>query len=353
VKGLAFLQIGKVGVVDKPIPEPGANDAVIKTTASLICTSDVHIVRGVLTLPEGRLLGHESVGIVYRVGANVTRCREGNRVAVCAITPCGRCEYCQRGSTSQCGGTLGGIKFELQREGNLAEYFLVNDADYNVVPIPKNITDEQAVYTTDMLTTGLAGAENAEIPPGGTVAIFAQGPVGLSATMCARVLGAGLVIAVIAVESKPDRQKLAMRFGADVVVDPTNGEPVEQIIRLTGGVGVDGAIEALGHPTTFENCIKATKAGGTISNIGFHGEAGNSLQIPLADFGMGMGGKKIRTALCPGGHERLTRILRLIENGRIDPTPMTTHRFAFAQVERAFHLMETKEENIIKPLVTY
>ena len=130
-------------------------------------------------------------------------------------------------------------------------------------------------------------------------------------------------------------------------------DPVQQIMQLTGGVGVDSAIEALGHPTTFENCIKATKAGGTISNIGFHGEAGDALQIPLADFGMGMGGKKIRTALCPGGRERLTRILRLIENGRIDPTPMTTHRFPFAQVERAFHLMETKEENIIKPLITY
>jgi threonine dehydrogenase-like Zn-dependent dehydrogenase len=158
---------------------------------------------------------------------------------------------------------------------------------------------------------------------------------------------------VIAVESKPDRQKLALRFGADVVVDPTTGDPVEQIMQLTGGVGVDGAIEALGHPATFANCIKATNAGGTISNIGFHGEASDSLHIPLVEFGMGMGGKTIRTDLCPGGHERLTRLMRLIENGRIDPTPMTTHRLPFAQVERGFHLMETKEENIIKPLITY
>jgi threonine dehydrogenase-like Zn-dependent dehydrogenase len=136
-------------------------------------------------------------------------------------------------------------------------------------------------------------------------------------------------------------------------VDPAKGGAVEQIMQLAGGVGVDSAIEALGHPTTFENCIKVTRPGATISNIGFHGEVGNSLQIPLADFGLGMGGKKIRTALCPGGHERLTRLLRLIENGRIDPTPMTTHRFPFAQVERAFYLMETKEDNIIKPLISY
>jgi threonine dehydrogenase-like Zn-dependent dehydrogenase len=174
MKALAFLGIGKVGVVDKPIPDSGPNDAVIKTTAPLICISDVHIVRGVIALPEGRGLGHESIGIEYKVGANVSHCKEGDQVAVCAITPCGHCADCQRGFPSQCGRVmLGGGKFEIHREGDLAEYFFVNDADYNLTPIPKALTDEQAVYTTDMLSTGLAGAENAEISPGGTVAVFA------------------------------------------------------------------------------------------------------------------------------------------------------------------------------------
>jgi len=350
MKGLAFLAIGKVGVLDKPIPEPGPNDAVIRTTASLICTSDVHNVRGVIQFTEGRFLGHESVGLVHKVGTNVTRCRPGERVAVCAITPCGRCDFCQRGFTSQCNGMLGGYQFGPVRDGNLAEYFLVNDADFNLVPIPAKLTDEQALYTTDMLSTGLAGAENAAIPVGGTVAVFAQGPVGLSATILSRIVGAGFIIAV---ESKPDRQKLATRFGADLIVDPTKGNTVEQIMNATGGVGVDSAIEAIGLPETFENCIKVTKAGGVISNVGFHGEAGNLLSIPLPEFGLGMGDKTIRTALCPGGRERLSRLLRLLENGRIDPTPMTTHRFPFSQVERAFHMMETKEDNIIKPLITY
>src|SRR5215813_13399401 len=233
MRALAFLEIGKVGLIDKPVPEPGPNDAVIKTTASLICTSDVHTVRGVIPIPAGRVLGHESVGVVYKAGANVSLCKEGERVAVCAITPCGHCEYCQRGYSSQCGGMLGGYKFTTQRDGNLTEYFLVNDADYNLAPIPRALSDEQALYTTDMLTTGLAGAENAEVP------------VGLCATMTARLLGAGLVIAV---ESKPDRKALAKRVGADAVVDPGHGDPVEQIKQLTGGVGVDAAIEALGHP---------------------------------------------------------------------------------------------------------
>lgn len=350
MRALAFLGVGKVGVIDKPVPEPGPNDAVIKTTASLICTSDVHTVGGVIPIPEGRVLGHESVGVLYRVGANVAMFKEGDRVAVNAITPCGRCEYCQRGFSSQCGGILGGYKFTAQRDGNLAEYFLVNDADYNLVRIPDSLSDEQALYTTDMMSTGFAGAENAEIPLGGTVAIFAQGPVGLCATIGARLLGAGLVIAV---ESKPDRKELSRHFGADIVVDPVQGDPVEQIMQMTGGAGVDSAIEAVGLPTTFENCIKVTKPGGVISNVGYHSGEGNFLQIPLPEFGLGMSDKKLHTALCPGGRERMIRLLRLIETGRVNPTPLTTHRFPFAEVERAFRMMETKEDNIIKPLITY
>jgi len=350
MKALAFMEKGKVGIIEKPIPNPGLNDAVIKTTAALICTSDVHTVRGVIAIPPGRVLGHESVGIVYKAGANVTRSKEGDRVTVCAITPCGHCDNCQRGFTSQCGGMLGGYKFTAQRDGNMAQYFFVNDADYNLAPIPKSLSDEQALYTTDMMTTGLAGVENANIPPGGTVAVFAQGPVGLCATMMARLLGAGLVIAV---ESKPDRAALAKKLGADVVIDPTQGDVAEQIRQLTHGEGVDSAIEALGHPVTFENCIKATRPGGTISNVGYHGEAGNTLSIPLPEFGLGMGDKQIRTALCPGGRERMVRLLRLLEAGRVDPTPLTTHRFPFSHVERAFHMMETKEDNIVKPLITF
>ena len=246
-------------------------------------------------------------------------------------------------------GCSAAINFTGQWDGNLAEYFLVNDVRLQSRPHPTELSDEQALYTTDMLTTGLASAENAELPVGGTVAIFAQGPVGLCAPIGARLVGAGLVIAV---ESKPDRQQLAKRFGADVI-EPTQGDPVEQILQITDGIGVDAAIEALGLPTTFENCILVTKPGGVISNVGYYGEAGNTLQIPLPAFGLGMGDKKFARPYVQRGRERLTRLLRLIEHGRIDPTPMTTHRFPFAEVERAFHMMETKEDNIIKLLITY
>ncbi|MBL6752324.1 MAG: NAD(P)-dependent alcohol dehydrogenase [Nevskia sp.] len=350
MRAFAFLGIGKVGVIEKPMPEMGPNDAIVRTTASLICTSDVHNVHGVVPLPEGRVLGHESVGVVYRVGSEVRLFKEGQRVAVNAITPCGHCNGCQRGFTSQCGGMLGGYKFTGQKDGNLAEYFHVNDADFNLTLIPPGLSDEQALYSTDMLSTGFIGAEYADIPLGGSVAVFAQGPVGLSATIGAKLCGAGLIIAV---DGKPDRAALARRFGADVVIDPAREDPVARILELTGGEGADAAIEALGHPVTFEACIKCTRPGGVISNIGYHGEAGSTLQIPLPEFGLGMGDKTIRTALCPGGRERMTRLLRLLDTGKIDPTPMTTHRFGFDQVERAFRLMESKAENIIKPLVTF
>jgi threonine dehydrogenase-like Zn-dependent dehydrogenase len=349
MRALVFLGAGKAGVVEKPIPRPGPNDAVVRTTAALICTSDVHTVRGAIEIPEGRGLGHESVGVVHELGSAVEGFELGQRVAVGAITPCFRCGPCQRGFTSQCQGMLGGYKFTTQRDGNMSEYFLVNDAVANLTPIPDELGDEKAVYATDMLSTGFAGAENAELRLGETVAVFAQGPVGLAATIGCRLLGAGQIIAV---EGRPERAELARLFGADVVLDPAGGDVAERIVEITGG-GVDAAVEAFGFPQTFEAAIRATKPGGRISNIGYHGEDPAPLQIPLPEFGMGMSDKKILTSLCPGGSERLTRLFRLMTGGRVDPTPMTTHEFGFDEVERAFGLMETKAENIIKPLIRF
>jgi Threonine dehydrogenase and related Zn-dependent dehydrogenases len=200
-----------------------------------------------------------------------------------------------------------------------------------------------------MLSTGFVGAENAYIPLGGTVAVFAQGAVGLSATMGARLLGAGLIIAV---EGRPERAAMAKQFGADIVIDPSGGDAAEQIVGLTGG-GVDSAIEALGSQVTFEGCLRSTKAGGTISNLGYHGEGGPTLTIPLDAFGLGMAGKQITTDLCPGGRDRMTRLMRLLDTGKVDPTPMTTHRVGIDDAEHAFELMRTKSENVIKPLITF
>jgi threonine dehydrogenase-like Zn-dependent dehydrogenase len=244
---------------------------------------------------------------------------------------------------------LGGWKFANLKDGNMAEYFHVNDAEGNLALIPDGLTDEQAVYCSDMLSTGFMAAENANIPIGGTVAVFAEGPIGLMASVGARLLGAGMVIGV---ETMPSRIKLAKAYGVDAIVDYKKQDPVQAILDLTDGKGVDSAIEALGSQATFEACIKAVKPGGTVSNVGYHGD-GDYVHIPRMEWGVGMSEKTIRTGLCPGGAERMHRLMRLIETKRVDPLPMTTHRFAFMDIERAFKMMQTKEDGMIKPLITF
>ncbi len=349
MKAFVMKRIGEVGVVEKPIPEPGPNDAVVRTTAALVCTSDTHTVAGAIGERTNLTLGHEAVGVIHTLGSAVTGLRVGQRVVVGAITPDYTCGNCQRGYPSQCTQMLGGWKFANVKDGSMAEYFHVNNAAANLAPIPDSLTDEQAVYCADMLSTGFVGAEHAGIPIGGTVAVFAQGPVGLMATVGARLLGAGLVIAVENIER---RKELARRYGADVVVDFTKEDAVKAILRLTGGAGVDSAIEALGSQATFEACVRVTRPGGTISNIGYHGQ-GDYIGIPRLAWGVGMSDKTIRTALCPGGSERMRRLMRLIETGRVDPTPLTTHRFPFREVQKAFRMMQTKEDGIIKPLILF
>lgn len=349
MRAFVMKGIGEVGFMEKPVPEPGANDAVVKTSHALVCTSDVRTLRGGVGEHIDLTLGHEAVGVVARLGSEVNGFQEGDRVLVGAITPDFTCANCQRGYTSQCQNMLGGWRFANIKDGVFSEYFHVNDAQANLTPIPQSIPDEVAVYCADMLSTGFMGAEHAAIPLGGTVAIFAQGPVGLMATVGARLLGAGLVIAV---ESIPKRQDLARHFGADVVVDFTRVDPAEEILRLTEGAGVDSAIECLGAQATFETCVKVVRPGGTISVAGYFGH-GDSVAIPRLAWGVGMGEKTIRTGLCPGGSVRMRRLLRLIERGRVDPSPLTTHRFRFEEVGRALHLMETKEEGIIKPLIRF
>ena len=349
MKAFVMKQIGQVGVMEKPLPAPGPNDAIIKTTAALICTSDTHTVAGAIGERTNLTLGHEAVGVIYKLGSTVHGFKEGDRVVVNAITPCFQCENCLRGYTSQCTQMLGGWKFANVKDGNMAEYFHVNNAQANLAPIPDRLTDEQVAYCTDMMSTGFMGAEHAAIPIGGSVAVFAQGPVGLMGTAGARLLGAGLVIAV---EGVPRRKELAKHFGADVVIDFKDQDPVQAILDLTKGQGVDSSIEALGSQATLEACIKATRAGGTISNVGYHGH-GEYLQIPRVDWGVGMSDKTIRTGLCPGGAERMKRLMRLLETGRVDPTPLTSHRFKFAEIEKAFRMMQTKEDGMLKPLILF
>ncbi len=349
MKAFVMKCIREVGFMDKPVPTPGVGGAVIKTTAGLVCTTDCHTVNGSLGERINLTIGHEAVGTVHELGEEVRTVKVGDRVAVNAITPCFRCKACQRGHPSQCGEALGGWKFSNLKDGTFAEYFHVNEADANLAPIPDSVSDEEACYVTDMMSTGFMGAEMAHIPIGGTVAIFAQGPVGIMATAGARLQGAGLVITV---DKRPNRIELSRYYGADIALNFTEVDPEEEIMDITKGVGVDASVEAIGSQMAFESCIRVTRPGGTIVNLGIHSD-GDSVEIPRMAWGMGMKDQTIRTVLCPGGSERMKRMLRLIEKKRIDPTRMTTHRFSFDELDEAFRLMAAKGDDIIKPLILF
>jgi len=349
MKCFVMNAIDRVGFMEKPIPKPGPADAIIKTTMALICTSDSHTVHGAIGPRENLTLGHEAVGIVHEVGSEVRKLKPGNRVVSGAITPDWGDTFSQDGHSSQSGGALGGWKFANIKDGVFAEYFHVNDADANLAKIPESVSSEEAVYCADMLSTGLVGAEAANIPIGGSVAVFALGPVGLMAVAGARLRGAGRIIAV---DLLPQRRELAQFYGADITLDPSREDVVARIIEMTGGRGVDSAIEALGGDETFQNAVAATRPGGTISNVGYHGK-GEFVHLPRLAWGVGMAEKTITTSLCPGGSLRMERMLQLLESRRIDPTPMTTHRFKFGELDKAFEVMDRKLDGVIKPLIIF
>lgn len=346
MKALIFHGPNDIRIEDVPKPEPGAGEVVVKVTLSTICGTDIHILSGGYPVKPGLIIGHEFVGRIDSVGAGVTGFNPGERVAVGAITPCGHCFYCQNGKSSQCGGALGGWKFGNTINGAQAEYILVPNAQYNLAKIPDALTDDQVLFVGDIMTTGFSASENGGVKIGDAVAIFAQGPIGLCATVGARVAGAGLIIAV---ESIPERQEMAMRMGADTVLDHTKVDVIAEINKLTDRRGVDVAIEALGHPKTFENALRSLRPGGTLSSLGVYE---SNLQIPLDAFGAGLADIKIVSSLCPGGSERLRRLMSLIQNRRADLTPLITHKFALADIKEGYRIFGNKLDKVLKVAIT-
>src|SRR6202795_4914541 len=250
MKALVFHGPGQISLETVPIPKARAGEVVIRVTLTTICGTDLHILKGEYPVKPGLIIGHEPVGIIHEIGVGVIGYRIGERVLVGAITPCGQCSYCLSGDWSQCGGPIGGWKFGNTINGAQAEYLLIPNAQANLAKIPDDLTDEQVVLLADVASTGISAAESGEVKIGDTVAIFAQGPIGLCATAGAKLKGAGFIIAV---ESDPVRSAMARRMGADLVLDHTKMDVVAEMRRLTDGVGVDVAIEALGTQSTFEN----------------------------------------------------------------------------------------------------
>ena len=353
MKAAIFVEKGRIVLDDKPIPDIGPQDALIRVTTTTICGTDVHILKGEYPVAKGLTIGHEPVGVIEKLGSGVHGFREGQRVIAGAITPSGWSHACLCGCGSQDGaGTehgwkaIGGWKFGNTIDGCQAEFVRVPDAMANLAPVEGDVTDEQVLMCPDIMSTGFAGAETGEIKIGDTVAVFAQGPIGLCATAGAKLMGATRIIVV---DTVPARLAMAKRMGADVVVDFKKENPVDAIMRLTEGRGVDVAIEALGTQATFENALRVVRPGGVLSSLGVYS---TDLKIPLDAFAAGLGNKSIRTTLCPGGKERMRRMLAVISSGRVDLGGLVTHRFKLDQIEEAYDLFANQRDGVLKVAIT-
>lgn len=353
MKAAVFVEPGRIVLESRPIPDVGPLDALIRITTTTICGTDVHILKGEYPVRRGLIVGHEPVGIIEKLGSAVAGYREGQRVIAGAIAPSGYSNASLSGCHAQCGaGTahgwkpLGGWRFGNTIDGSQAEYLLVPDAMANLSPIPDGLTDEQVLMCPDIMSTGLGGAESGGIRIGDAVAVFAQGPIGLCATAGAKLMGA---TAIIVVETVPERIAMARSMGADHVVDFRVVDPVSEIMKITNGRGVDVAIEALGLPETFEAALRVLRPGGTLSSLGVYS---SDLRIPLAAFTAGLGDHKIITTLCPGGKERMRRLMDVVGSGRIDTRPLVTHRFKLDEIEAAYDLFANQRDGVLKVAIT-
>jgi threonine dehydrogenase-like Zn-dependent dehydrogenase len=353
MKAAVFVEPGRIVLDEKPIPDVGPLDALVRVTTTTICGTDIHILKGEYPVGKGLTIGHEPVGVIAKLGSAVRGYAEGQRVIAGAITPSGWSHACLCGAYSQDGAgsphgwkPMGGWRFGNTIDGCQAEYVLVPDAMVNLAPVPDGLTDEQVLMCPDIMSTGFAGAESAGIRIGDIVAVFAQGPIGLCATAGAKLSGASVVIGV---DRLPDRLHMASRLGADHVIDASRSDPVEEILRLTGGRGVDVAIEALGTQQTFEAALRVLRPAGTLSSLGVYS---SDLTIPLGAFAAGLGDHRIITTLCPGGKERMRRLMSVIEMGRVDLGAMVTHRFKLDDIEAAYELFGHQRDGVLKVAIT-
>lgn len=356
MKSLVFVKPGQIEIREKKIPDVGPNDALIKITTTTICGTDIHIFKGEYPVESGLTVGHEPVGIIEKLGSAVEGYEEGQRVIAGAICPSFSSYASQDGFASQDGGYIqpdgtcschgykatGGWKFGNIIDGTQAEYVLVPDAQANLSSVPDGLSDEQVLMCPDIMSTGFKGAENANIEIGDMVAVFAQGPIGLCATAGAKLKGASCIIAI---DGNNERLEMAKKMGADVTLNFKEVDVVDEIMKLTNGRGVDSSIEALGLQATFEQALKILKPGGTLSSLGVYSE---DLTIPMSHFAAGLGDHTIRTALCPGGKERMRRLMSVIESGKIDLSEMVTHTYQLDDIIDAYDLFMHQRDGVLK-----
>lgn len=341
-----FRAPNKFGVEEVAKPSIGPGDALVRITLTTICGTDLHIVRGEYPVQPGLIIGHEPVGVVEELGAGVSGYEIGDRVLIGAITPCGQCRACLSNQSAQCGHghgyeALGGWRFGNTINGSQAEYLVVPNAQVNLAKIPADLSDEQVVLLADIASTGFSGAESGGVKIGDSVVVFAQGPIGICSSIGAKLMGAALVIGV---ESDENRIAFAKKMGVDIVLNPRETDVPAEVKRLTGG-GADVAIEALGIQETWEGCLRSLRPGGVLSSLGVYS---GHLSIPYDSFGAGIADIRIATTLCPGGKERMRRLMEMVRNHRVDLTPLLTHTFSLSDIEEAYGVFGERRDGVLK-----
>lgn len=327
MKALVYQGPGKKALEDRPMPEICApTDAIVKISKTTICGTDLHILKGdVPTCAPGRILGHEGVGIIETSGASVTEFQPGDRVLISCISSCGKCEYCRKGMYSHC--TTGGWILGNVIDGTQAEYVRIPHADTSLYRIPAGADEEALVMLSDILPTGFeCGVLNGHVQPGSTVAIVGSGPIGLAALLTAQFYSPAEIIMVDLDES---RLEIAKRFGATATVHAGGEDAAQQVMKLTGGRGVDTAIEAVGVPATFILCEDIIAPGGTIANVGVHGVKADLHLERLWSQNITITTRLVDTVTTP-------MLLKTVQSGKIDPRQLITHRFALDHVLDAY-----------------
>jgi alcohol dehydrogenase len=325
------------------VPDPGIQeptDVVVRIDSSTICGTDLHILKGdVPEVSPGTILGHEAVGTVVEIGSAVTTLAKGDRVLVSCITACGRCRFCKEGHYGLCTGG-GGWIFGHLIDGLQAEYARVPFADTSVYKVPAGLSDEQVLFLADILPTAYeVGILNGRVEPGDTVVVVGAGPIGLATIMTARLHTPGHIVAV---DLDDSRLAKALDFGADVVVNSSDGDPIGRVMELTESLGADVAIEAVGIPETFELCAELIRPGGRLANVGVHGHPAtlHLEKLWIRDVLITTG--LVDTFTTP-------KLLKLIASGRLDPTAFATHRFSLEETMEAYDVFgAAAETNALK-----
>lgn len=327
MKALIYQGPGKISLEERPVPDiMAADDAIVKIAKTTICGTDLHILKGdVATCAPGRILGHEGVGVIENTGAGVTIFHKGDRVLISCISACGRCEYCRRGMYSHC--TTGGWILGNQIDGTQAEYVRIPHADTSLYPIPKGADEEALVMLSDILPTGFeCGVLNGKVQPGSTVAIVGAGPIGLAALLTAQFYSPAEIILI---DLDENRLQVSKRFGATATVSAADGRAAEAVMKLTGGRGVDTAIEAVGVPASFITCEDIVAPGGTIANVGVHGVKVDLHLERLWAQNITITTRLVDTVTTP-------MLLKTVQSRKLDPKPLITHRFKLDQILDAY-----------------